>query len=60
MKGKTLPKARRADLTYLFISPYFLLNFASLLIYPLCRLGGMKNQAQSAFSESVSIKAEMG
>ena len=49
-----VPKGRKADLNYLFLSPYFLLNFASLFIYPACRLLGMQNRAQSTFSESVS------
>ena len=52
--SRKVPAGRRADVTYLLSSPYFILNFASLLIYPGCRLGGMRNQALSMFSESVS------
>ena len=54
MAGK-LPKGRKADVFYLLMSSYFILNTATLLIYPVCRFAGMKNRALSTFSESVSL-----
>ena len=53
MTGK-VAKGKRADVTYLVSSAYFILNSASLLIYPACRFFGMQNLAQAFFSESVS------
>ena len=41
MKGSHVPEGRRADSMYLFTSPYFILNFLNLCIYPACRLMGM-------------------
>ena len=53
MSGK-VPKGKKADLSYLFCSSYFVVNLATLFIYPACRAMGMKNMAQAVFAESVS------
>lgn len=57
--SRKVPSGRRADVTYLLGSPYFVCNFASLLIYPACRFSGMQNQALSVFSESVSASPRL-
>lgn len=35
-KGK-VAKGKGSDLSYILLSPYFILNFSSLLIYPVAR-----------------------
>lgn len=50
-------KASRPSLFYLFGSPYFILNVACILAYPLCRICGMEQRAIKAIDESVSQKS---
>ena len=38
MALRKVAKGKGSDLTYILWSPYFILNFASLLIYPTARL----------------------
>ena len=51
-----VPKSgQRTDFSYFLFSSYFILNTASLLVYPLARYMGMRQRAIAMMSESVSI-----
>ena len=50
-----VPKSgQRTDFSYFLFSSYFILNTASLLVYPLARYMGMRQRAIAMMSESVS------
>ena len=50
-----VPKiGQRKDFSYFLFSSYFILNSASLLVYPIARFMGMRQRAIAIMSESVS------
>lgn len=51
MNGKLTAKP---SIGYLLKSPYFILNFLCILIYPACRYFGMESRAYGYYAQSVS------